>query len=279
MKPAHWIKACLLAFGMSLPLLADADISVETDSLRLQFSETGDLLHAEACFPACDDKNVKSRVMSGSAGMLTLAQTRTQPLQIERRHHDATTILRFSDTAGAYVHQWQIPDRGWLISLETSAGQAAMMSGEDFRPAPSSGFGYLLEQTRYLVFDEDDVTTVGLNETEPFNGVSNGWFGFRNRFWTAMVLSENPLMIDLTTGAQVLDGRVDMGQGDAQGGLSIGLYLGPVESAALSGSAPELENLMYSSLWFFLRWICQGMYWLLNVIVMLVPQWGLAVML
>ena len=35
---------------------------------------------------------------------------------------------------------------------------------------------------------------------------------------------------------------------------------------------------MYSGLWFWLRWICQGLYFLLNAIVMLVPQWGLAVM-
>ena len=35
---------------------------------------------------------------------------------------------------------------------------------------------------------------------------------------------------------------------------------------------------MYSGLWFWLRWICQALYYLLSAIVMIVPQWGLAVM-
>jgi YidC/Oxa1 family membrane protein insertase len=35
---------------------------------------------------------------------------------------------------------------------------------------------------------------------------------------------------------------------------------------------------MYSGLWFWLRWICQALYYLLNAIVLVVPQWGLAVM-
>ncbi|MCW8927083.1 MAG: membrane protein insertase YidC, partial [Xanthomonadales bacterium] len=168
---------------------------------------------------------------------------------------------------------------GWLIVLESSAAGAAIMSGQDFRPAPSSGFGYLLEQTRYLVFDGDDVTSIGLDGSEPFIGTSNGWFGFRNRFWTAMVLPSDPLLIKTLTGESQQDARVEMGQGESPGGLNLDFYLGPVEPAALSDTAAELESLMYSGLWFFLRWICQGMYHLLNLIAMAVPQWGLAVML
>ena len=272
-------RTLLLVLGLLQPLLAGAAITVDTASLHLQFSQRGDLLRAEACFPACADKSVKSRVLSGEEGLLTFVQDSAQPLQFERQYSDATTILSFADPAGAIVHQWRIPDRGWLISLESSAAEAAMMSGEDFRPAPSSGFGYLLEQTRYLVFDGDDVTTIGLDETEPFSGPSNGWFGFRNRFWTAMVMPAKPLAITTVTGESVQDARVEMGRVEPQGGLELDLYLGPVEPAALSETAAELESLMYSGLWFFLRWICQGMYHLLNAIAMVVPQWGLAVML
>jgi YidC/Oxa1 family membrane protein insertase len=56
------------------------------------------------------------------------------------------------------------------------------------------------------------------------------------------------------------------------------IYLGPVEPAALSQTASELEGLMYSGLWFWLRWICQVLYFLLNGIASVVPHWGLAVM-
>lgn len=269
----------LLGVVLLQPLLASAEVLVETESLRLRFSERGDLLRAEACFPDCAAAGVKRRVLSGGEGMLILAQVDTAPVNIDRQREAAATTLAFTNPAGVVVHRWRIPDRGWLLSLESAAAGAVMMSGADFRPAPSSGFGYLLEQTRYLVFDGDDVTTIGLDETEPFSGASNGWFGFRNRFWTAMVLPAEPLVITTVTAESLQDARVEMETGEARGGLNIELYLGPVEPAALSDTAAELESLMYSGLWFFLRWICQGMYHLLNLIAMAVPQWGLAVML
>ena len=74
-----------------------------------------------------------------------------------------------------------------------------------FRPAPSSGFGYLLEQTRYLLFDGSSVESVGLDETEQADRASKDWFGFRNRFWTAMVLPGAPLSITPLSGESVED--------------------------------------------------------------------------
>lgn len=149
------------------------------------------------------------------------------------------------------------------------------MSGTDFRPAPSSGFGYLLEQTRYLVFDGDLVETIGLDESEPVSRTSNGWLGFRNRFWTAMVLPNSPLSVTTVSGEGIEDPLVEMA---GEQGFDLRLYLGPIEPAALSEAATELESLMYSGLWFWLRWICQALYFLLNGIAMVVPQWGLSVM-
>jgi len=272
-------RTWLVVLGLLQSVSVAADITVDTESLHLQFSEQGDLLRVEACFPTCSGSGAKTRVLSAGQGMLIFEQDNIQDLQFEREYQNATTTLSFSDPAGSLSRRWEIPDEGWLLRV-TSAGakKAALMSGTDFRPTPSSGFGYLLEQTRYLFFDESSVETIGLDETGQVARLSKGWLGFRNRFWTAMALPGTPLSVTPVTGESIEDARIDMAGTDQSPGFELDLYLGPIEPSALAKSASELESLMYSGLWFWLRWICQALYFLLNGIAMVVPQWGLAVM-
>ena len=205
------INFWLVILCLMHPVAAIAEITVDTESLRLQFSEQGDLLRVEACFPNCTEDDANTRVLSAGQGMLVFEQGKIQGLQIQREHIDTATILSFSDQAGQVKRRWQIPDQGWMLSVASpDAVTASLMSGVDFRPAPSSGFGYLLEQSRYLIFDESSVETIGLDETEQITRTSNGWLGFRNRFWTAMVLPEKSLSISPVTGETVEDTRMDM---------------------------------------------------------------------
>jgi YidC/Oxa1 family membrane protein insertase len=209
--------------------------------------------------------------------MLLFESEYPDSLDLERDYADGTTVLTFSDEQGQQVHRWSIPDEGWVVSVNTTgAGSARLMSGKDFRPASSSGFGYLLEQSRYLFFDGTDVDISGLDDEENKTRTASSWFGFRNRFWTAMILPASSVQIEATTGEDLEDATVAVQLPDKT--LSMDLYLGPVEPVALKQAAPELENLMYSGLWFWLRWICQALDYLLSGIVMLIPHWGLAIM-
>ena len=270
---------CLALLCMAPSMTVFADVQIDTESLRLTFGEQGDLLQAEACYPGCAGEGVKRRVLSSQRGMLVLGPDASPSLQLEQSRSDASTILSFSDQSGRVLHRWQIPDQGWLISLASPTTRSATLSsGEAFRPAPSSGFGYLLEQSRYLIFDDDSVETIGLDDAEDIERTSNGWFGFRNRFWTAMVLSAAPMNVVPLTGEDAEDASVSMSS-SLDAGVDISIYLGPIEPRALSQTAAELESLMYSGLWFWLRWICQALYYLLSAIAMVVPQWGIAVMI
>ena len=268
----------LAVLAMLQPMMVQADIPVETDSLRLQFSDQGDLLRVEACFPDCQQSDAKTRVLSAQKGMFVLGSEALPGLQFERSREPSATILEWSDGDRQVFRRWSVPDHGWVLSLTTQgADKAELSSGEDFRPAPSSGFGYLLEQTRYLVFDGADVAVLGLDDEEQADHKAAGWFGFRNRFWTAMILPDADLLARFATGEDLIDAQVTVQL--ARDTLQhMQLYLGPVEPVSLKQAAPELENLMYSGLWFWLRWICQALYYLLNGIVMVIPQWGLAVM-
>ena len=273
------IRALILAVGLLFSVSATAQVMVDTESLRLQFSENGDLLRVEACFPTCSEPEAKTRLLSAGQGMLSFEQDDTRNLQFSRDSDGEATTLSFTSPSGDLVHRWLIPEKGWMLSLSSRGMETAkLMSGEEFRPLPSSGVGKLLEQTRYLLFDGSSVESVGLDETKQVERVSQDWFGFRNRFWTAVVRPGSPLSIKPLTGEQVQDASLEMTALDLGQEIDLQLYLGPVEPKALSQAASELESLMYSGLWFWLRWICQALYFLLNAIVMVVPHWGLAVM-
>jgi len=98
---------------------AIAEVVVDTKSLHLQFSEQGDLLRVEACFPSCVADGANIRVLSAGQGMLVFDQGDTRGLQLEREHKDATTILSFSDQSGEVKRRWQIPDQGWMLSVSS----------------------------------------------------------------------------------------------------------------------------------------------------------------
>ncbi len=257
---------------------------VDTQSLRLHFSQQGDLLQVEACFPGCRAQNARVRLLSAPQGMLVFTPQDMPPLDLERKTIDGSTVLSFTDAAGSQVRRWQIPEQGWLVSVAAQGVEkVTLTSGEQFRPAPASGFGNLLEQSRYLFFEGfgdavSGVAVTGLDESEQVARDNTGWFGFRNRFWAAMIKTEAPLTLQPRSGAAVKDAWID-GQLDGQQHLYMDLYLGPIEPVALQQAAPELEDLMYAGLWFWLRWICQTLYYLLGTIAAFVPQWGLAIML
>ncbi len=265
----------LLLFAAS----SQATVTVDTQSLRLQFSDRGDLLRAEACLPDCSTAGAKTRVLSADQGMLMFDDPETADLQVSKSEDGPDTRLSFKDSSGVEIRNWLIPDQGWRLNVSSPASRdARLMSGVDFRPLPSSGFGDMLESTRYLVFDGSSVETIGLDDTEAATLETSDWLGFRNRFWTALVRPGQAVSMTVQTGETVQDALVKMTGAAGDQGLDLELYLGPVEPRSLADSAPELESLMYSGLWFWLRWICQALYWLLNLISMAVPQWGLAVM-
>ncbi len=271
----------ILLFILSLlqPAIVFADIVVDTESLHLRFSAQGDLIYTQSCFPACSVNGAKTRVLSARQGMLVFNQDDSGRLRLDRQNDKTTTTLTFVDQTEHPIREWKIPQKGWVISVKSFRNSVmSLRSGIDFRPMPSSGFGNLLEQSRYIVVNDSAVETISLDDTEQGPRITSDWFGFRNRFWTVMVLPGKPVSIHQAGGESVTDPGIDISNTGKGLNSDMILYLGPIEPEALSQVSPVLEDLMYSGLWFWLRWICQGLYALLNMIVMLLPQWGLAVM-
>ena len=105
-----WLFALCLLFSVSVV----AEVTVDTDSLRLQFSQRGNLLRVEACFPECSAQGSKVRLLSSGQGMLLFEQDNMPDLQFSRDFDSATatTTLSFNDPSGTLVRRWMIPEKG-----------------------------------------------------------------------------------------------------------------------------------------------------------------------
>jgi len=95
-----------------------------------------------------------------------------------------------------------------------------------------------------------EVSQVGFDDTGSEALATGQWAGYRNRYWALMAHPPGEMDVVLQTAAGRQDAEVRFEA--AAGAWSF--YLGPVEPRALAAAAPELGQLMYAALWFWLRW-------------------------
>jgi YidC/Oxa1 family membrane protein insertase len=271
-KLQRLLAASLLLLAGSGGALADT--TVNTSHLRLTFDAGGNLSTAVACFPACIGERVRIQQFA-DASVIAVGEGNGGPASVSESREDGHFELRFRQSGGA-SHTWRIPETGYRIELETSgAAELTLRSGEPFRPRPAAGFGNWLEQARYLTIIDGDVTQIGLDEDESGAAVEAGWVGYRNRFWTLMARPPGAADARLAGGAGRQDAELRV---STAGTGNWSFYLGPVEPVVLKNTDPVLQKVMYAGLWFWLRWICLGLFHLLAAIQQFIPVWGIAIM-
>lgn len=247
---------------------------VDTETLRLTFSDSGELKSAVACFPSCSDQNTRLQQFADQS-LVSFESFTGGEWSYSTRKSETEYRLRFEHSSGASA-EWVVPARGYLIGLERDMpGSVSVRSGESFRPREAAGFGTWLEQSRYVLIDDGDVSQFGYEDENEETAGDAAWSGYRNRFWAlaAMPPPASQVVFETAEGQQDASIRIEAGAG------SWSFYLGPVEPEVLKQAAPGLDELLYSSLWFWLQWICLGLFYLLGYIVMVVPSWGFAIIL
>jgi YidC/Oxa1 family membrane protein insertase len=254
------------------PLLGAAT-QVDTESLRLTFDDAGNLRSAIACFPSCKSEGARIQQF-GDAGVVSLESGKPGAWMRGRSRPEGYYALIFEHASGAAV-KWRIPTTGYRLELQAVGMRTlTMRSGESFRPREASGFGTWLEQARYAVFAGGELRQTGLGEDGAGALSDAQWAGYRNRYWALMARAPEQASVELVTGEQRLDAEVRFAAVDG----AWYLYLGPVEPGILKSVDPQLSGLLYAGLWFWLRWICFALYYLLTGIASVLPSWGLSIM-
>lgn len=265
--------------GLLLAAPAASDSRITTDNLELRFADNGDLLAARACLLTCEAGAIHERALESVEGLVRFATTTDVQFTVERRETPEAIEVGFTSVDGAQQRRWRIPREGWRVELATAGVNELLIYGStDFQPRDAAGFGAWLEQPRYVDLGEDSFEVIPADEVEDGTRVIDGWGGFRDRFWTVMVHAPGPLEFGfrpLSADSAAQGPSLVLG---GPGLDTLSLYLGPVEPRALRSADRQLHGMMYASLWFWLRWICDGLFWLLALIQQLIPQWALAIM-
>jgi YidC/Oxa1 family membrane protein insertase len=267
-------QAVLLAGLLVAAFAARADLRVSTETLQLSFADNGSLQIAVACYPACQAEGVNIQQF-GDRDVVAFDGQPASGWRLERQGGGAQIQLHFSHPSGAFVH-WDIPERGHRLGLKVAgADQLRLASGESFRPPPAAGFGTWLEASRYVSFFEGDVRQAGYEETDVTELEADRWVGYRNRFWALLADAQGSRVVGVDTAEVQYDARLGM---PIENEFTSSVYLGPIEPERLKQADPSLSKLLFAGLWFWLRWICFGLFYLLGFIQTVIPSTGLAIM-
>lgn len=259
------------------PQNALAVTAVDTAQLRLVFGAQGEMVQMGSCLPDCADPAARPLQLQPEPGVVSFGKAVGETWTVSRKRVAQATVLSFQAPDENAYRRWYIPDSGWRVRLETgSAPRVFLAADPDFMRNDAHGFARLLGRTRYVILTDRDIATVELDETAPTTEVAEQWVGYRNRYWAVLLRPEQPMGTRLAPGpvAQV---EIQLREATAPA-AAYSLYLGPVEPGALESAAPELQGLLYASLWEPLRWICFGLFHLLQFIHLVVPHWATAIM-
>jgi YidC/Oxa1 family membrane protein insertase len=271
-----YLGICLLVF---LAPAVHAEVTIDTETLQLKFSDFGDLVSVNACLPSCKDPDVRSQKFEGYRGFFSLNRDSGVIFEWERGDGDKTVQLEFTNLFSNEIRRWRIPHSGYLLGLELSRPQdMALVSGPAFVPPKVAGFGGWLESIRYIIFEDGKPRQYGLTDTVEPSSLEQSWLGFRNRYWAAMIRPDQVTEFAARTDESQSEAQLDLVTPE-NGSSRYLLYVGPIEPSALKAAHPALERLMYSGLWSWLAWICKALFLLLGYIHSLIPNWALAIIL
>jgi len=271
----------MLSVGLALsPPPLQADLSIETSKLALTFDGQGRLIKAAACHPDCQHESARRLELQDVDGIISFGQD-PAVAWVQRRglageHDNNDRQLHFSNRRGQSV-TWTIPPDDYRIRAQVAnAGTLVMRAGAGIWPKPATGFGSWLEHVRYVAVGTEGAEQTNLDQQEPGSVVAD-WAGFRNRFWAVLASGYEEETFTLQTGTKNTDAVLR--RNDDLEEEKFVFYVGPVDPAELIAIDPLLGKLSYTGLWFWLRWICFGLYYLLGWIQSFVPSWGMAIIL
>lgn len=156
---------------------------------------------------------------------------------------------------------------GRRLELELGAGRGLL-------PPPAPGFSALLERVSRVVITSGGIRAVADPASAPTPLSAGDWVGYRGRFWALFLRPGDAGVLEPRSGESAIAVTADAA---GRASWRYTFYSGPLESRALTRADPDLERLLLSGLWSWLRALSLGLLWVLDGLTILVRQPGLAI--
>ena len=297
------LLACSLAVGSDTGAATGAaaepgTVVVTTAQLRLAFSEHHPgPISLTACVPTCESPRARTiefiaaREGSGAAGGIEplpppLGDTIAAPppvrvataIELREAGTHVDVYLRVPDDAsGPRLEQrWRIPREGYRLSWQTNGKVAGtglrLATGDAFQPAPMPGFSHAYAAVRAFTLKDGEVHK-GTADPAPAAIGPGEWAGVRSRFWALAASPATP------AGAELGPERQAVLRVPGAAGMTADLYAGPVARDQLFAADDGLDALLYADLWTWLRWLSRGLRVLMDGLMSVVGNAGVAILL
>ena len=309
MRPWPAAAALILLLGWSSVAAGQAasePVDVKAESLQLEFAPSAPApVSWRACHPSCAAADGGSGTSirfvgpgDGPQPRVTLvgAGTTLEPSR-------AAVVTSVADTPSArqvtvtsqpadgiqLLTSFEVARRGYEVTVSVrilGPNAAAFMSGRRVAveldvgqhwPSPTaSGWLTIGNDVRRCLLADGRVRLLGEGERSPIPLPAGQWAGFRDRFWTLLARADDGATIELPPG--VPSGLRLLSEPGATSARYT-LYSGPLDDTALGRAAPALRRLLFSGLWSWLRALSVGALWILNALIAIVGDPGVAIIL
>ncbi len=165
-----------------------------------------------------------------------------------------------------------------------------LFTGKDLVPTMLSGFSSGFEKANAVMVSVDGVTEVPYEEDGDGNEAETektlatakqepeSWSGIRSRFWALLLQNQNNEAEFAANFSQNSLPQVTLYSPlSADQSHDFRVYSGPVALQQLRKTSPELEDLLYSHLWSWMRYLCLGLYFILTYLYQWIGDYGLAI--
>jgi YidC/Oxa1 family membrane protein insertase len=286
------LVVCAIAFPVSAAGAGGDRVHITTSRLNLVFSPDG---ASPMVWRACHRSCAQADVAPGTSVWFTSEDETPQarlylhgpglPVNLERLHFTAVltedaharivTFQSYLPVDGVrFLKSFAVSKEGYEVVMTVGVlgpNAAAFMAGRRLElelgpgrglfPAPAAGFSAMLERVSQVVLAGGVVRVLDGDSRAPTPLRTGDWVGVRSRFWALLLRSDGAASLEPRPGASVA-----LVTADEPERLSwrYTFYSGPVDNRALSRADPELERLLFSGLWSWLRSLSFGLLFLLG---------------
>ena len=275
-------------------------VRITTDRLDLVFSREGaELVAWRACHPTCargpsvrfagdDDPRPARLILRGAGPPVDLQRLRfSADLSEDARARIATFQADLPGDDVRIVKSFEVARNGYEIvtTVRLLGPRAAALAasrrlvvelepGRGLFPAPAAGFSATLDRVQRVAVAGGRVSVLAEDAREPAPMRAGDWVGFRSRFWSLLLRSDAGGTLEPRSGASLV---LVPAEEPARLAWRYTFYSGPLESAALARADPELDRLLFSGLWSWLRALSWALLFFLRGLTAIVGDPGLAI--
>jgi len=247
-----------MASGTSVRFTGDDD----RPQPRLYFRGPGQPVDLQRLrFTADRTEDARVRIVTFESDLPVEGVRISKAFEISREDYEVVLTVRLlGPNATAFA-------AGRRLELELGAGRRLF-------PAPAAGFAAMLDRVSRVVVAGGVARTVGDDRRDPMPLRAGDWVGFHSRFWALVLHSDGASAVERGPGASVV---LSPAHEPERLSWRYTFYSGPLENRALTHASPELERMLFSGLWSWLRALSFALLFLLRGLTAVVGHPGVAI--